>query len=73
MSGDLTLRKRTMTPIKSLIHGLRRYDLDRCAALYSGNSDAKVVGFISAKSKIYLVRCVNKPLRIWHVLKELLG
>ncbi|KAF5385150.1 hypothetical protein D9615_001084 [Tricholomella constricta] len=33
LSGDLILHKRTLEPIKTMIYGLRRYDLDRCAAL----------------------------------------
>lgn len=60
LSGDLILHKRTLEPIKTLIYGLRRYDLDRCAALIDtsdpANADIKVVGFMSHKSKIYLVR-----------------
>ncbi|KAF8910196.1 hypothetical protein CPB84DRAFT_1821600 [Gymnopilus junonius] len=58
MSGDLILHKRTLDPIKSLIYGLRRYDVDRCAALIDSsnpdNKDVKVVGFLSHKAKIYL-------------------
>jgi len=60
LSGDLILRKRTLDPIKTLIYGLRRYDVDRCAALIDSsdpaNADVKVVGFMSHKTKIYLVR-----------------
>ena len=33
LSGDLIMHKRTLEPIKSMIFGLRRYDLDRCMAL----------------------------------------
>ncbi|CAA7265883.1 unnamed protein product [Cyclocybe aegerita] len=33
LSGDLILHKRTLDPIKTMIFGLRRYDLDRCVAL----------------------------------------
>lgn len=59
LSGDLILHKRTLEPIKTLIYGLRRYDLDRCAALIDtsdpANANVKVVGFMSHKSKIYLV------------------
>ncbi|KAJ7147974.1 hypothetical protein C8R46DRAFT_421759 [Mycena filopes] len=58
VSGDLVLHKRTLEPIKTLVYGLRRYDVDRCAALVD-DSDPKmkgvpVVGFMSHKSKIYL-------------------
>jgi hypothetical protein len=59
LSGDLILHKRTLDPIKTLIYGLRRYDLDRCTALIDASqlaSVGKVEGFMSHKSKIYLVR-----------------
>ncbi|KNZ76336.1 Magnesium transport protein CorA [Termitomyces sp. J132] len=58
LSGDLIMHKRTMEPIKTLIYGLRRYDLDRCQALIDmsdpTNAQVKVVGFMSHKTKIYL-------------------
>ncbi|PPR02360.1 hypothetical protein CVT24_011704 [Panaeolus cyanescens] len=58
LSGDLILHKRTLEPIKTLVYGLRRYDVDRCAALIDSsdpaNKDVKIVGFMSHKSKIYL-------------------
>jgi len=47
-----------MDPLKSLVYGLRRYDVDRCAALVDTNdpmnANLKVAGFMSHKSKIYL-------------------
>ena len=52
MSGDLTIRKRALTPIKALIYGLRRYDLERSAAVQGGGNVA--VGYMSTKTKIYL-------------------
>jgi len=58
LSGDLILHKRTLEPIKTVIYGLRRYDVDRAEALIdmtaAGNENIKVVGFMSHKSKIYL-------------------
>ncbi|KAH7922677.1 hypothetical protein BV22DRAFT_1197242 [Leucogyrophana mollusca] len=58
VSGDLTLHKRTLEPLKTVIYGLRRYDVDRCAALIdpltSSGKPALVEGFMSHKSKIYL-------------------
>ncbi|KAF9535631.1 magnesium transporter [Crepidotus variabilis] len=58
LSGDLILHKRTLEPIKTMIYGLRRYDIDRCAALIDSsdpnNKDVQVVGFMSHKAKIYL-------------------
>ncbi|KAJ7757577.1 hypothetical protein B0H16DRAFT_1721311 [Mycena metata] len=58
VSGDLVLHKRTLEPIKTLVYGLRRYDVDRCAALIDDSDPAMkgvpVVGFMSHKSKIYL-------------------
>ena len=59
LSGDLILHKRTLDPIKTMIYALRRYDVDRCAALIDSsdpaNENVKVVGFMSHKAKIYLV------------------
>jgi len=57
LSGDLILHKRTLGPIKTVIYGLRRYDLDRCAALVDTSNiepGAKIEGFMSHKAKIYL-------------------
>ncbi|XP_006453892.1 hypothetical protein AGABI2DRAFT_189237 [Agaricus bisporus var. bisporus H97] len=58
MSGDLILHKRTLEPIKTLLYGLRRYDVDRCAALIDTadplNANVKVAGYMSHKTKIYL-------------------
>ncbi|KAH7886321.1 hypothetical protein F5I97DRAFT_1879408 [Phlebopus sp. FC_14] len=55
LSGDLTLHKRTLEPLKILIYGLRRYDIDRCAALLEhGSKIDHVEGFMSHKAKIYL-------------------
>lgn len=61
LSADLTSNKRTLEPIKTLIYGLRRYDVDRCAALIDSAPGSKVdlskvEGFMSHKAKIYLVR-----------------
>ena len=59
LSGDLILHKRTLDPIKTMIFALRRYDVDRCAALIDmsdpANKDVKIVGYMSHKAKIYLV------------------
>lgn len=69
LSGDLTLRKRTLEPIKSLVYGLRRYDVDRCAALIDmnnpANANVKVVGFMSHKAKIYLVSACPLSIFEW--------
>jgi len=59
LSADLTLHKRALTPLKSLIHGMRRYDLDRCIALQASISNddfdpKKVQGFMSHQAKVYL-------------------
>ncbi|KAJ3563082.1 hypothetical protein NP233_g9173 [Leucocoprinus birnbaumii] len=63
LSGDLILHKRTLDPIKTLVYGLRRYDVDRCAALIDtsdpANANVPVVGFMSHKSKIYLADVVD--------------
>jgi Mg2+ and Co2+ transporter CorA len=56
ISGDLILHKRTLTPIKTLVYGLRRYDLDRSVALYNQDDQvkAKIEGYMSHKTTIYL-------------------
>ncbi len=54
LQGDLILHKRTLGPIKSVIYGLRRYDEDRAAATQASPGE-KVPGFMSYKSKTYLV------------------
>jgi len=56
ISGDLILYKRTLAPIKTLIYGMRRYDVDRVAALYDASEGGgeKTEGYMSQKSKIYL-------------------
>ena len=58
LSADLTLRKRTMQPVKTLIYGLRRFDLERTAAALavSGAPAGPVQGYMSPKTKVYLVR-----------------
>ena len=75
LSGDLILHKRTLEPIKTLIYGLRRYDVDRCAALIDSsdptNADVKVVGFMSHKSKIYLVCVLCVLLVLWLISQNL--
>ncbi|KAI0348334.1 hypothetical protein BDW22DRAFT_1350517 [Trametopsis cervina] len=55
LQGDLILHKRTLEPIKTVIYGLRRYDVDRVAALQETLDPAvKVQGYMSHKAKIYL-------------------
>jgi len=52
------MHKRTLSPLKSLIYGLRRYDLDRALAQANptapGYDEKQVVGFMSHKAKVYL-------------------
>ncbi|KIM47650.1 hypothetical protein M413DRAFT_61489 [Hebeloma cylindrosporum] len=33
LSGDLIMHKRTLEPIRTMVYGLRRYDLERCRAV----------------------------------------
>ena len=57
ISGDLILHKRTLGPIKTLVYGIRRYDLDRTVALYDPGElpdGRKVEGYLSDKAKTYL-------------------
>lgn len=55
LSADLTLRKRTMQPLKSMIYGLRRFDVDRTAAAMGGQVQGSVQGYMTPKTKVYLV------------------
>jgi len=57
LSGDLTLHRRTLDPLKTLIYGLRRYDTDRSVATthtHTADGSVKVQGFLSHKTKVYL-------------------
>ncbi|KIO26588.1 hypothetical protein M407DRAFT_74306 [Tulasnella calospora MUT 4182] len=60
LSADLTLHKRALKPLQSLVYGMRRYDLDRCVAMaasVNGSSApdlSKVKGFLSHQAKVYL-------------------
>ncbi|KZT56116.1 hypothetical protein CALCODRAFT_436239 [Calocera cornea HHB12733] len=57
ISGDLTLHKRTLTPLSTLIYTLRRYDLDRAIAATpeaQDSTEVKVTGFCSHQCKVYL-------------------
>jgi len=56
ISGDLILYKRTLSPIKTLVYGMRRYDLDRVVALYDSSEQGakRLEGYMSSKAKIYL-------------------
>ena len=49
------MHKRTLGPVKALIYALRSYDVERTAACFDASEDQKVVGYLSSKSKIYLV------------------
>lgn len=59
LGGDLALHKRTLAPIKSLVYGLRRYDVDRCKALLGSvdpHADVDIGrGYMSHQAKVYLV------------------
>ncbi|KAJ7785209.1 magnesium transporter [Mycena maculata] len=54
LSADLLLHRRTLEPIKTVVYGLRRYDVDRAAAIAEGDESEKVAGFMSHKTTIYL-------------------
>ena len=56
ISGDLILHKRTLTPIKTLIYSLRRYDLDRTVTLHdpSERAGVKIEGYMTHKTSVYL-------------------
>ena len=58
LGGDLTLHRRTLAPIKSLIYGLRRYDADRTQVLVESVDPHACVdtirGYMSHQAKVYL-------------------
>ncbi|KIJ53484.1 hypothetical protein M422DRAFT_25356 [Sphaerobolus stellatus SS14] len=62
LSGDLSSHQLTIAPLKSLVYGLRRYDIDRCVAVAQSQAETseeaeavkKVTGYMSHKSKVYL-------------------
>ncbi|KAF5386447.1 hypothetical protein D9757_005867 [Collybiopsis confluens] len=58
LAGDINLHQRALEPLKRVIYGLRRYDIDRCLALLNlppeEEKDAVVKGYISPKAQIYL-------------------
>ena len=67
LQGDLILHKRTLEPIKTVIYGLRRYDVDRVAALSEHHDpNVKVQGYMSHKAKIYLVFLLPLHIRSLH-------
>ncbi|KAG8997243.1 hypothetical protein FRB90_012553 [Tulasnella sp. 427] len=59
LSADITLHKRALKPLQSLVYGMRRYDLDRCVAIAASVNGvapdpSKVKGFLSHQAKVYL-------------------
>ena len=57
LQGDLILHRRTLEPIKTVLYGLRRYDVDRVAAMEEKiDPTVKIQGYMTHKAKIYLVR-----------------
>ncbi|KAF9077283.1 hypothetical protein BDP27DRAFT_1312126 [Rhodocollybia butyracea] len=58
LAGDINLHQRALEPLKRVIYGLRRYDLDRCIALLDlppgEEQSANVQGYISHTASIYL-------------------
>lgn len=68
LSADITLHKRALKPLQSLVYGMRRYDLDRCVAIAAsvngtGAPDlSKVRGFLSHQAKVYLAGESSLPL-----------
>jgi hypothetical protein len=50
------MHKRTLEPIKTVIYGLRRYDLDRCFAVLDTTKtpNAQIVGFIVIRARFIL-------------------
>lgn len=67
LSAEITLHKRSLKPLQSLVYGLRRYDLDRAIALaVSADPNANATntkGFMSHQAKVYLAGSVSSFLR----------
>ena len=67
LSADITLHKRALGPLKSLVYGMRRYDLDRCIALTisahgtPATDTSQVKGFLSHQAKVYLAGSYQLP------------
>jgi Mg2+ and Co2+ transporter CorA len=62
LQADLSQHKRTLEPVKTVVYGLRRYDVDRVAALMGDDERASgvpVKGYMSHKAKIYLADVVD--------------
>jgi hypothetical protein len=55
ISADLTTRKRNMQPMKRLVYGLRKFDVERTIAALGPSTTAGTEGYMSSKAKIYLV------------------
>lgn len=74
IQGDLIMQRRTLEPIKTLIYTLRRYDVDRVAALANGEDPAeRVEGFMSWKARTYLVSTSRSFAVLVLVLTSLTG
>ncbi|KAJ3856287.1 hypothetical protein EV368DRAFT_32770 [Lentinula lateritia] len=58
LTGDINLHQRALAPLKRVIYGLRRYDLDRCIALLNlppgEEVDVKMEGYMSRTALTYL-------------------
>ncbi|KAG8881955.1 hypothetical protein FRB98_004051 [Tulasnella sp. 332] len=58
LSAEITLHKRSLKPLQSMVYGLRRYDLDRAVALaVSADPNANATntkGYMSHQAKVYL-------------------
>jgi len=53
LSADISLRKRMIQPLKPMLWGLRKFDLERTAACM-GTDQKLLQGYMSPKTKIYL-------------------
>ncbi|KZT07236.1 uncharacterized protein LAESUDRAFT_758642 [Laetiporus sulphureus 93-53] len=61
LQEDLIMHKRSLEPIKTLVYGLRRYDVDRVGAIAENQSEGvpwdpvtRPVGFMSDRARVYL-------------------
>ncbi|KAJ7513039.1 magnesium transporter [Mycena galericulata] len=58
LATDLLLHRRTLAPVQTVVYGLRRYDVDRAAAIVDTSTEEgkgiKVAGFMSRTAIVYL-------------------
>ncbi|KAE9404947.1 hypothetical protein BT96DRAFT_1015891 [Gymnopus androsaceus JB14] len=84
LTADINLHQRALEPLKRVIYGLRRYDVDRCIALLNlppgEEKSVEVSGYMSHTAQIYLTD-VNDHIEyilgsldiVYHLSENLIG